>query len=168
MNALNESITSLYSSDTTDVNTMWEHFKDTLHTSLKSHLPHMIAKKRDGYQWIGPELKKLIRKQHRLYKLKNNNNRRSNPQAEIPGDQAPSTEAYPTGLLGNVQSIVTPQEKETEYTSMKRFWSFIKHKRSGNVGVSSLKKDRKLYSHPLCKAELLNKQFQSVFTRSDE
>ena len=29
-------------------------------------------------------------------------------------------------------------------------------------------KDGKLYSHPLDKAELLNKQFQSVFTRSDE
>ena len=27
-------------------------------------------------------------------------NRRSSPQAEIPGDQAPSTEVYPTNLLG--------------------------------------------------------------------
>ena len=98
MKALNESITSLYSSDTTDVNTMWEHFKDTLQTSLKSHIPHRRAKTKDGYPWIGPELKKLIRKQHRLYKLKKN--RRSDPQAEIPGDQAPSTEAYPTSLLG--------------------------------------------------------------------
>ena len=32
MKALIESITSIYSSNTTDVNTMWEHFKDTLHT----------------------------------------------------------------------------------------------------------------------------------------
>ena len=111
--------------------------------------------------------KKLIRKQHRLYKL-NNNNRRSNPQAEIPGDQAPSTPSTRQALWVYVESIVTPQEREAEYTSMKRFWTFIKHKRSGNVGVSSLKKDRKLYSHPLDKAELLNKQFQSVFTRSDE
>ena len=67
MKSLNE---TLYSSDTTDVNTMWEHFKDTLHSSLKSHIPHRRAKTRDGYPWIGPELKKLLRKQHRLYKLK--------------------------------------------------------------------------------------------------
>ena len=37
-----------------------------------------------------------------------------------------------------------PQERETEYTSRKRFWTFIKHTRSGNVGVSSLKKEGKL------------------------
>ena len=67
-----------------------------------------------------------------------------------------------------MENIVTPQEKETEYTSMKRFWTYIKHKCSGNVGVSSLKSKGKLYSHPLDKAELLNKQFQSVFISSDE
>ena len=39
---LNESTASLYSSNTTEVNAMCEHFKDTLHTSLKSHIlvPH--------------------------------------------------------------------------------------------------------------------------------
>ena len=39
---------------------------------------------------------------------------------------------------------------------MNRIWTFIKHKRSGIVGVLSLKKEGKLYSHPLDKAELLN------------
>ena len=52
---------TLYSSDTTDVNTMWEHFKDTLHSSLKSHIPHRRAKTRDGYQWIGPEFNKNVK-----------------------------------------------------------------------------------------------------------
>ena len=63
---------------------------------------------------------------------------------------------------------VTPGEKETEYTSMKRFWTYIKHKRNDNVGVSSLKSERKLFSHPVDKAELLNKQFQSAFSSSEE
>ena len=167
MKALNESITSLYSSDTTDVNTMWKHFKDTLQTSLKSHIPHRRAKTKDGYPWIGPELKKMIRKQHRLYKLKKKTGDPSHKQKYLEIKhlvQRRTRQAY----WVYVESIVKPHERETEYTSMKRFWTFIKHKRSGNVGVSSLKKDRKLYSHPLDKAELLNKQFQSVFTRSDE
>ena len=58
MKALNESIASLYSSNTTYVNTMWQHFKDTLYTSLKSHISHWRAKTKDGCPLIGPELKK--------------------------------------------------------------------------------------------------------------
>ena len=48
------------------------------------------------------------------------------------------------------------------------FWTFDKHKKNGKTGVSSLKQDVKLYSHPVDKAELLNKQFQSVFSSSEE
>ena len=164
MKSLNE---TLYFSDTTDVNTLWEHFKDNLHSSLKSHIPHRRAKTRDGYPWIGPELKKMLRKQHRLYKLKKKTGDPTHKQRYLEIKhlvQRRTRQAY----WMYVESIVTPQDGQTEYTSMKRFWTFIKHKRSGNVGVSSLKKDGKLFSHPSDKAEILNNQFQSVFTRSDE
>ena len=50
---------------------------------------------------------------------------------------------------------------------MKRFWTYIKHRTSDNVGVSSLKSEGKLYSHPTDKADILNKQFQSVFSSSE-
>ena len=46
---LNESTAFLYSSDTTEVNAMWEHFKDTLHTSLKSHIPHRRVRAKGDY-----------------------------------------------------------------------------------------------------------------------
>ena len=54
-------------------------------------------------------------------------NRRSIPQAEIPGDQAPSTEAYPTSLLGicslnvfiaNTKQGVGPQVFPTLVTAL--------------------------------------------------
>ena len=67
-----------------------------------------------------------------------------------------------TGII--VENIVTPQERENEFSSMKRFGTYIKHKRNGNIGVASLKSDVKLCSHLLNKAQLLNKQFQSVFS----
>ena len=120
MKALKESITSLYSSDTTDVNTIWEHFKDTLQTSLKSHIPHRRAKTKDGYPWIGPELKKLFRRQHRLYKLKKKTGDPTHKQKYLEIKhlvQRRTRQAY----WVYVESKVTPQERETEYTSMKRF-----------------------------------------------
>ena len=41
-------------------------------------------------------------------------------------------------------------------------------KRNDNVGVSSLKSEGKLFSHTVDKAGLLNKQFQSAFSSSEE
>ena len=63
---------------------------------------------------------------------------------------------------------MTPREHESDHQSRKRFWTYVKHKKNGKTGVSSLKQDGKLYSHPVDKAELLNKQFQSVFSSSEE
>ena len=67
-----------------------------------------------------------------------------------------------------VEGIVTLGEHESDHQSRKRFWIYVKHKKNGKTGVSSLRQDGKLYSHPVDKAELLNKQFQSVFSSSEE
>ena len=50
----------------------------------------------------------------------------------------------------------------------KRFWSFIKSKRQEAAGVSELvNKDGFLQSNTTPKAEILNGQFNSVYTRED-
>ena len=50
----------------------------------------------------------------------------------------------------------------------KRFWSFIKSKRQEAVGVSALlNQDGYLQSDLSVKAEILHKQFQSVYTPED-
>ena len=47
----------------------------------------------------------------------------------------------------------------------KRFWSFIKSKQQEASGISALlNNDRYLQSDTSVKAEILNKQFQSVYT----
>lgn len=122
---------------------------------------------RHVYAWIESELKKLNKKQHRLYELKKKTGDPNHRQRYLEIKhlvQRRTRQAY----KNYVENIVTPQEKESEYTNMKRFWTYIKHKRSGNVCVSPLKNEGKLYSHPPDKAELLNKQFQLAFSSSDE
>ena len=49
----------------------------------------------------------------------------------------------------------------------KPFWRFIKSQRQDSVGASALKHEGRLYSDSKTKAELLNSQFRSVFTRED-
>jgi len=68
-----------------------------------------------------------------------------------------------------INDIVTPQESDPNaFASMKRFWKFIKHKATDFDGVAPLKVDGKLVSDPKLKAEALNSQFQSVFTRETD
>ena len=49
----------------------------------------------------------------------------------------------------------------------KRFWNYIKSLRKDNCGVSPLKDKGKLYSEPIDKATIFNKQYQSVFTKEN-
>ena len=50
----------------------------------------------------------------------------------------------------------------------KRFWSYVKSKKQEATGVSSLvDKDGFLHSDSQQKAEILNNQFQSVYTAED-
>ena len=50
----------------------------------------------------------------------------------------------------------------------KRFWSYVKHRKQDASGIAPLKKsDGLLYSDAPTQADILNKQFHSVYTRED-
>ena len=50
----------------------------------------------------------------------------------------------------------------------KKLWSYIKHKKQDSSGVAPLKDtDGLLNSYTPAKAEILNNQFHSVFTKED-
>jgi len=64
-----------------------------------------------------------------------------------------------------VDDIVTTQPTDQNiHNSQKRFWTFIKHKKKDNQTIIGLKEHGQLHSDPKSKANILNRQFQSVFT----
>ena len=68
-----------------------------------------------------------------------------------------------------VEDIVTPQDTDhSEYSSIKRFWTFIKHQKSDFSNIAPLKVAGRLITDTKMKAETLNHQFQSVFTRETD
>ena len=58
-----------------------------------------------------------------------------------------------------VEELFTPSEDDNEYSATKRFWSYIKHRKTENNRIASLKVDGKLVSHAKDKAYILNNQF---------
>ena len=64
-----------------------------------------------------------------------------------------------------VNEIVTSNDDGTQKPSCpKKFWTYVKHCRTDHTGVSPLRQNGILHSNPIAKAEILNQQFQSVFT----
>ena len=51
---------------------------------------------------------------------------------------------------------------------MKRFWSFVKSLRTDTSGVACLKDQGKMHADPVDKANILNRQYESVFTKYPE
>ena len=62
-------------------------------------------------------------------------------------------------------NIISPDST----SNPKKFWNFIKSKRKESSGVAPLKvSDGITYSEPSRKADILNKQFSSVFNSNED
>ena len=51
-----------------NVNTMWDFFKQTLSKSAKQHIPQKNSKDKDRQPWIKRDIKKNLKRLHRLFK----------------------------------------------------------------------------------------------------
>ena len=60
------------------------------------------------------------------------------------------------------------QETEHQTGKMKRFWSFVKSLLKDNSGVAPLKDQGKMQADQVDKANILNRQCESVFTKETE
>ena len=119
MKSLHKDMKAMHNSETPGVNEMWENFRYTLQHSINSHITQRQSRSKDGYLWIGPELKKMMKRQHSYYKIKKKT-----------GD--PQHAKYNLDLKRQVQKrqrqaywenvgrtcIVTQQDQENEYAGM--------------------------------------------------
>ena len=60
--------------------------------------------------------------------------------------------------------IIGVDNEEQDKVNSKKLFSFLKHSRQDNQGISPLQSDGKLVTDTTDKANALNKQFHSVFT----
>ena len=74
--------------------------------------------------------------------------------------------ARPIGSMHYVEDLFTPLDDHSQFGGKKKFYKFIKHKKSDYKGVAALKVDGRLVNDSKGKADVLNQHFQSVFTRT--
>ena len=68
-----------------------------------------------------------------------------------------------------IANLLEPSKNENKPSMGKRFWSFIKSKKKDNVGVAPLRQSPKgeVTNESKKKADLLSRQFESVFTHEN-
>ena len=122
-----------------------------------------MSKSREKSPWISPETKRLIRKQHDLFRKQKGTARASRAAQHYRSLKAFTQRSIKKDYWKYVDGLITDKEDEPP-TSDKRFWKFIKHQRQEAQGVAPLKNNGKLEDDPVKKANILNAQFQSVFS----
>ena len=63
-----------------------------------------------------------------------------------------------------INGLLDPEQDR----SNKNFWKYVKSKRQDSFGVGSLKANGKVGIDPRSKADMLNNQFSSVFTKENK
>ncbi|MCG7878228.1 MAG: endonuclease/exonuclease/phosphatase family protein, partial [Candidatus Thiodiazotropha endolucinida] len=152
---------------TTPVNQLWENITSELERAINKFIPHKTSKSKDKQPWINAKIRRLMRKRDKLF-LKN----RHQPSSERLKKykslkhhiQSLSRKAY----WDYVEDLITPKDENSSqenFSISKKFYTFIKHKKTDATGLKTLKKDGVPVTDSEEKADMLNNHFQTVFSK---
>ena len=145
------------------VEDMWSSFKAEIHTIIDERVPSKMTQARQSHPWMNRSIRRAIRRKQRAHKrsrrtgTKKDKDRYKKLQAEVQFEVRSAHKHY-------MQDVVSDSYKENP----KKFWSYIKSTGQESAGVSPLKnEDGFLKSDNQSKANILNSQFESAYTKED-
>jgi hypothetical protein len=139
----------------------WNNFKKMLLATIQKNVPSKYTEARHSLPWMTGKIKRCIKRKQKAHKKarrtkkKKDRDRYRRLQLEARFLIRDSNRQY-------MEDVVSENHKGNP----KKFWAYVKSKRQDSSGVPPLKdKDGFVRSDSLTKAEILNAQFQSVYTR---
>ncbi|XP_053381379.1 uncharacterized protein LOC128549116 [Mercenaria mercenaria] len=145
------------------IDSMWSSLRDNILRLLNIHVPHKLTRSKHTDPWINTETRRLTRRKLRAFqKAKTTGNRRDIQRY----NRLKSTcqKSIRQAHDNYMRNIISPEAKQNP----KKFWSFIKGKKQESSGVSRLRSsDGLIHSESNTKANILNAQFQSAYTKED-
>ena len=147
--------------DNKTVNEVWIFFKNILMKKVEELIPSKMSGSRPKSPWINREVKKMLKKKHRLFKQAKKSNNWTNYK-QFQKECKRTLRRAEWSFVNNV-IIEGLTNKNT-----KPFWKYIKSRKQDNIGVAPLKDKSTLFSDSKTKAKILLNQFQSVFTPEDD
>jgi hypothetical protein len=134
---------------------IWIDFKTKLESLVKQHIPFKKLSTKIKTPWITHDTKKLIKKRDKLYKTmkkycsKKQRDKYKQIKHQVQKQLRQSYWKY-------IENLVTPNEDESTLNNIKRFWSYIKSKKTDYNSITSQKQDGKLITNTKQKTSVLN------------
>ena len=155
------------------VNDVWVSFKSEVLAAIERFIPSKMTKTKYSLPWIDNSIKRLIRKRDKLYfraRKSSSPDIKSHYKRFRAHVQKTIRDAY-WKHISNIFSFETdnpdpdcPRKNE----KVKKFWSFVKSLKKDAFGITSLRENGILKTDTFDKANICNKQFESVFTRESD
>ncbi|XP_072164906.1 uncharacterized protein [Diadema setosum] len=141
----------------------WQSFENFIQNITDKYIPSKLSSSRYNLPWMNSQLKRLIRRKDRAFHTAKRTDRLANWKRyrSLRSDVRKALRKAEAQYMSNTIF-------ESLRSNPKKFWSYIKTKRGNRCGIPALQKGQKgenLVTHPAGKAELLNKEYQSVFTK---
>ena len=146
-----------------DIEEMWSFLSTSLIGLLDATVPSKMSSTRFHQAWITGEVKRITRRKKRAY-TKAIRTKDPTDFLRYQELKKATRKACKEAYASYIKDIISPDIT----SNPKRFWGFIKGKRCENVGVAPLKnEDGFTHSDSQARANILNRQFSSVFTRNE-
>ena len=146
----------------THVETLWALFTAKCQSVLANHVPTKLSSQRYNQPWANGKIRNLSRKKKKYYKEA----QRTKSDQDMAKYRA-TKKLVQSECHKAYYQYINPMIGESNQNggNLKKFWSFIKSKKNDNSGVAPLKKNGIVHSDSQTKADILNTQFSSVFTK---
>ena len=147
---------------------LWNKFRSTVSDLMTKYIPtKILSGKKIKKPWINRKITVLMHRREKLFrrmkKTKNETDIRKFKECKK-AVQKTERQSY-WSYINNI--IETGEPDRDQPPKQKRFWNYIKSLRKDTTGISPLKDNGRLFNASKDKADILNRQYQSVFTHED-
>ena len=145
----------------TEVNTLWTSFKQKCIESVNKYVPFKYTSTRFNQPWCNRDVRRLTRRKRWAYRKARTSKNPSDwmKYKEVQKDAQKTCRSAHNNYIRNMVS--------EPGSNNKKLYSYVKGMKCDSSGVATLKRDGTNYSEASDKAEILNNQFASDFTRED-
>ena len=143
----------------------WKIMKTSIEDGIVKYIPSKISKKRKSLPYISADLDRKMTLRDRLETRSKKKGalrieqRYKQLKRECQRQLRHEHHRY-------VENLLTDDGSQNHVS--KKFWSYLKHKRGDTCGIGTLREGCQLVTDAAEKAEVLNRQFQSVFSTPAE
>ena len=148
---------------------LWDSLANKLETLIASNVSTCRAQKQKQKPWVTPILATLFHKRDRAFQQSKSSKTTSSRNTflqlrhEAQQEERKAYKQYTESIFNIGKDECNP----TGQNVCKRFWSFIKPRRMDSCGIPALKSEGTLVLNAQGKANILNKQYTSVFNKKD-